>query len=79
MDTSRVEDALRFADRLQELREESGLTHARLAEASGLSVGAIRNYEQGIREPHWAVVFKLSAAIGVKCSAFAESETTIQQ
>jgi transcriptional regulator with XRE-family HTH domain len=62
---------MQFAERLRELREGAGLTQAALAAAAGLSLGAIRNYEQGIREPYWQAVFKLAAALGVECSAFA--------
>jgi transcriptional regulator with XRE-family HTH domain len=60
-----------FAERLRELRERAGLTQAQLAEASGLPIGSIRNYEQGQREPYWNVVFQLAAALGVSCEAFA--------
>jgi len=59
-----------FAERLRELREQAGLTQARLAETSGLPLGSIRNYEQGQREPYWQVVFKLAEALGVSSEAF---------
>jgi transcriptional regulator with XRE-family HTH domain len=59
-----------FAERLRQLREERGLTQAGLAEASGLPLGSIRNYEQGQREPYWGVVFKLADALGVSCDKF---------
>ncbi|MHB1424601.1 MAG: helix-turn-helix domain-containing protein [Gemmataceae bacterium] len=59
-----------FAERLRELREQAGLTQARLAETSGLPLGSIRNYEQGQREPYWQVVFKLADALGVSVEAF---------
>src|SRR5437763_1876333 len=59
-----------FADRLRELREGAGMTQAELALASGLPLGAIRNYEQGQREPLWDVVFRLAAAMKVGCEAF---------
>ncbi len=59
-----------FAERLRELRERAGLTQAQLAEASGLPIGSIRNYEQGQREPYWNVVFQLAGALGVSCEAF---------
>ena len=59
-----------FADRLRQLREERGMTQAGLAEASGLPLGSIRNYEQGQREPYWGVVFKLADALGVSCDKF---------
>ena len=59
-----------FAERLQKLREQAGLTQAKLAETSGLPLGSIRNYEQGQREPYWQVVFKLADALGVSVEAF---------
>jgi transcriptional regulator with XRE-family HTH domain len=62
---------MEFAERLRELRKEAGLTQEGLADASGLPLGSIRNYEQGQREPYWAVVFKLANALGVSCEAFA--------
>ena len=62
-----------FAERLRELRERAGLTQQQLADASGLPVGSLRNYEQGQREPYWQVVFRLAAALGVSCEAFADS------
>jgi transcriptional regulator with XRE-family HTH domain len=62
---------MRFADKLRELREKAGLTQAALATASGLSLGVIRNYEQGVREPIMNSLFKLSSALGVSCEVFA--------
>jgi transcriptional regulator with XRE-family HTH domain len=56
------------------LREKAGLTQQQLAEASGLPIGSLRNYEQGQREPYWQVVFRLAAALGVTCEAFADCE-----
>ena len=61
-----------FAERLRELREKAGLTQQQLADASGLPVGSLRNYEQGQREPYWQVVFRLADALGVSCEAFKE-------
>jgi len=59
-----------FAERLRELREKAGLTQEGLARKCGLSVGAVRNYEQGIREPYWHLVFKLADVLGVSCEVF---------
>lgn len=59
-----------FGDRLRELRTNAGLTQSGLAEASGLPLGSIRNYEQGQREPLWDVVFRLADAMGVSCESF---------
>jgi transcriptional regulator with XRE-family HTH domain len=61
-----------FAERLQQLREDAGLTQAGLAEKSGLPLGSIRNYEQGQREPYWNALFKLAAGLGVPVDAFAD-------
>jgi transcriptional regulator with XRE-family HTH domain len=61
-----------FASRLRELRKRAGLTQLQLAEASGVPLGSIRNYEQGQREPYWDVAFRLAAAMGVSAEAFAD-------
>jgi transcriptional regulator with XRE-family HTH domain len=66
-----VETMPTFAERLRELRTQAGMTQIGLAEAAGLPLGSVRNYEQGIREPYWAVVFKLAAALGIGADAFA--------
>jgi transcriptional regulator with XRE-family HTH domain len=67
-----------FGERLRELRQRVGLSQAQLAEASDLPVGSIRNYEQGIREPYWAVIFKLAAALRVSADAFAGCDSNIK-
>jgi transcriptional regulator with XRE-family HTH domain len=63
---------MRFADKLKELREEASLTQAALATASGLSLGIIRDYEQGNREPAFQSLFKLCSALGLSPEVFAE-------
>jgi transcriptional regulator with XRE-family HTH domain len=68
-----------FGERLRELREKAGLSQPQLAEASGLPVGSIRNYEQGIREPYWAVIFKLAAGLRVSADVFAVCTSNIKQ
>lgn len=60
-----------FGERLRELREKAGLTQEALARAADTSLGNVRNYEQGIREPRWQVVFQLAKALGVSSEAFA--------
>ena len=59
-----------FAARLKELRIEKGLTQPRLAELAGLTKAGIANLEQGRREPSWATVVALCAALGIDCTAF---------
>lgn len=62
-----------FGTRLRELRVAGNLSREQLAEKSGISRGAIRNIEQGIRSPAWETVQALAAALGVSCEAFNES------
>jgi DNA-binding XRE family transcriptional regulator len=61
-----------FGERLQQLRERGGLTQERLAEASGVNVWTIRNYEQGRHEPNLKVAIDLARAIGATVEAFAD-------
>jgi transcriptional regulator with XRE-family HTH domain len=49
------------------------LTQAGLARASGLSLGAIRDYEQGNRGPTLKSAVMLTKALGVSVEAFAEA------
>jgi transcriptional regulator with XRE-family HTH domain len=61
-----------FAAALKRLREERGLSQAALAEAAGMNVFGVAKLEQGVREPGWATVLKLAAALGVECTAFCD-------
>jgi putative transcriptional regulator len=73
VDAGQMERAMQmFGERLRQLREKAGLTQERLAEASGVNVWTIRNYEQGRREPNWRVAIQLARAIGVTVEAFAD-------
>jgi transcriptional regulator with XRE-family HTH domain len=63
-----------FGEKLRQLREEAGLSEAKLAERSGVSFGAIHNYGLGIRKPTFAAVVKIAAALGTTCQAFATCE-----
>lgn len=64
-------DMVTFAQRLRELRGRAGLTQVALAEAAGLPLGSIRNYEQGQREPSWENFLRLIRGLGVPAEAFA--------
>jgi transcriptional regulator with XRE-family HTH domain len=55
-----------FSKRLREIRELKGLSREELAERSGLSRGAVRDYEQGHREPSLRSACQLADALGVK-------------
>jgi putative transcriptional regulator len=61
-----------FGEKLRQLRAEAGLTQDELSDKAGVSLGAIRNYEQGIREPYWDTAFRMAQALGVSCEAFAD-------
>jgi transcriptional regulator with XRE-family HTH domain len=61
---------LTFAEILKQLRERAGLTQAALALKAGLSLGIVRDYEQGRKEPALRSAFKLADALGVSCEAF---------
>jgi len=54
-----------FAEKLRELRQEKELTQSGLADVSGLSLGAVRDYEQSKKEPSIASLSKLAAGLGV--------------
>lgn len=59
-----------FPEKLRQLREAAGLSQEALARAMGMSVGIVRDYEQGRKEPSMRSVFKLARALGVDCRAF---------
>ena len=64
-----------FAEKLKQLREQAGFTQASLAQACGLSLGVVRDYEQGRKEPAMRNAFKLAKMLGVSCEAFRETLT----
>ena len=41
-----------MGQRIQELRKAAGLTQEQLAQRIGVSMAAVRNYENGLREPN---------------------------
>jgi transcriptional regulator with XRE-family HTH domain len=63
-------NAITFGHRLRELREAAGMTQIQLAERSGMHRQGIAKLELGEREPTWATVQALAAALGVDCTAF---------
>ncbi len=50
---------------LQRVREEKGVSQAKLAKAAGIPVGTLRNLEQGRRVPRLDTAIKLAEALGV--------------
>jgi transcriptional regulator with XRE-family HTH domain len=61
-----------FGEKLKSLRDAVGLTQAQLADASGVPVGTIRDYEQIKRDPLLSSAAKLARALGVSIEVFAE-------
>lgn len=59
-----------FKDKLRAERERRSLSQDGLARLAGVSVGAVRNYEQGIRTPTWAAVVRLASALGLETGFF---------
>ncbi len=62
-----------FAERLKEVRQQKGMTQAALADASGISLGAVRDYEQGKRDPLLPNAKRLAVALGVSIDLLAET------
>jgi transcriptional regulator with XRE-family HTH domain len=63
---------LTFSEKLKRLRERAELTQAALALRAGLSLGIVRDYEQGRKEPAFRSAFRLADALGVSVEAFRE-------
>jgi transcriptional regulator with XRE-family HTH domain len=65
-----------FAERLKRLREAAGLSQPELAERAGMNRFGVAKLEQGVREPSWATVQALAAALGVTVLEFADDTPT---
>lgn len=63
-----------FADKLKALRATAEISQSTLARASGLSLSAIHDYEQGKREPSLRSAVKLARALGVPTDDFSECD-----
>lgn len=68
-----------FGARLKELRIEAKMTQKELADAAGMSLGALAHIEQGLRSPAWETVVSLSNALGVKCDSFMEPPASAEK
>jgi transcriptional regulator with XRE-family HTH domain len=66
-----------FGDILQQLRLRKEMTQQELSAKSGLSLGIIRDYEQGRKEPGLLSAFKLSRALEVSTEVFREGWPTL--
>lgn len=65
---------MQFGTLLQELRVKHSFTQERLAEAAGISLSSLRNYEQIHRLPSWTAVVKLAKALQVSTDVFAQCD-----
>src|SRR5947207_15958652 len=67
-----------FAEKLRAMRDEQGISEARLAELADLPFGTVHNYGLGARAPTFVAVVRLARALGVTCEAFADCEDILQ-
>jgi transcriptional regulator with XRE-family HTH domain len=54
-----------FAELIQKLREQAGLSQSELARKAGVPVRSIQNWEQGHRLPRPQALLPLAGALGV--------------
>jgi transcriptional regulator with XRE-family HTH domain len=66
-----------FGQKLKELRTGRGMTQVGLAQASGIPLGTIRDYEQGSRDPLLSNAQRLAAALAVSLDVFPAPPLTI--
>jgi len=59
-----------FGEKLKELRDAAGLTQRALAEAAGVPIGTVRDYEQGSRDPLLSNAQRLAKALGASLDLF---------
>ena len=57
-------EAENVGDRLQKARQAAGLSQPQLAEAAGVPVGTLRNWEQGRRVPLLDTAKRVADALG---------------
>ena len=60
---------------LKKIRTEKGITQKAIADKVDKTVGAISNYEVGIREPDLGTLKKLASALDVTVDELLEDET----
>lgn len=64
-----------FGGRLKRLREEASLTQQELADRAEMHRLGVAKLERDERQPSWATVQALAAALGLGCSAFEGTST----
>jgi transcriptional regulator with XRE-family HTH domain len=60
-----------MGERLQRIREETGMSQSQLARASGVPLSSLRNWEQGRRIPLFNTAAKVAKALGVSLDRLA--------
>ncbi len=60
-----------MGERLQVLRKGKGFSQSELAQATGIPVGSIKNWEQGIRLPRLDLAYRLAQAMGISLDVLA--------
>lgn len=58
------------AEILKRLREAAGLTQVVLAERAGVSLGVLRDYEQGKKLPGLLAALAITNVLGASCEEF---------
>jgi transcriptional regulator with XRE-family HTH domain len=58
-------EAEAMGGRLQELRHGAGMSQSELADAAGVPVASLKNWEQGRRLPGLDAAVRLAAAMGI--------------
>jgi transcriptional regulator with XRE-family HTH domain len=67
------EEKMTLGDKLKAERDKAGMSQEALARKSDLSVSAVRDYEQGKKEPSLRNAVKIADALGVSVEVFADS------
>jgi transcriptional regulator with XRE-family HTH domain len=70
----KTEWGVAMGERLQELRQAAGMSQTELADATGIPVGSLRNWERGRRKPTLDAAAKLATAIGCTLGQLAGTE-----
>jgi transcriptional regulator with XRE-family HTH domain len=63
-----------FGEMVRALRQAAGLSQAQLAEAAGIGLPTLKDYEGDRRSPSLEIAQKVAAALGVKVTAFDGAE-----
>jgi|SRR5258707_15071990 len=62
-----------FGRRIQRLRAMAGLTQLQLADAAGVPLSSLQNWEIDRREPSFRAACRLAKALGVKAEHLADT------